>query len=82
MMRKSTEHLEFERSRKDILKMSGKDPNQGLPGREEEKKYAWEIELEEYRSRKRLDRFLIFGAMCGIASLIISLYVLMNFVIV
>ncbi len=64
MARKSKEASEFEQSRKDILEMSGKD---------EEQRYAWEIELEEYRARKKLDRFLKFGAVCGIVSLIVSL---------
>ncbi|WP_430885641.1 hypothetical protein [Fusibacter sp. JL216-2] len=71
MVRKSTEQRAFEKSRKDILKLSDKEV-----GKEEEQKYAWEIELEEYRNRKRLDRFLILGALCGILSLLISLYVL------
>lgn len=71
MVRKSTEQRAFEKSRKDILKLSDKKV-----GKEEEQKYAWEIELEEYRNRKRLDRFLILGALCGILSLLISLYVL------
>lgn len=71
MVRKSSEQRAFEKSRKDILKLSEKEV-----GKEEEQKYAWEIELEEYRSRKRMDRFLVFGALCGILSLLISLYVL------
>ena len=79
MARKSNEQLEFEKSRQDILKMSGKDTESGFAGKEEEQRYAWEIELEEYRSRKRLDRFLIFGALCGVISLMISIYVLMSY---
>lgn len=71
MVRKSSEQRAFEKSRKDILKLSEKEV-----GKEEEQKYAWEIELEEYRNRKRMDRFLVFGALCGILSLLISLYVL------
>jgi len=71
VIRKSTEQRAFEKSRKDILKLSEKDV-----GQEEEQRYAWEIELEEYRNRKRLDRFLMLGASCGILSLLISLYVL------
>ncbi len=46
MVRKSTEQRAFEKSRKDILKLSDKEV-----GKEEEQKYAWEIELEEYRNR-------------------------------
>lgn len=57
MARKSTEQLEFEKSRKDILKLSGKDNEPSFTGKEEEQRYAWEIELEEYRNRKKLDRF-------------------------
>ena len=80
MGRKSTKQLEFEKSRQDILKMSGRDSEPSFSGKEEEQKYAWEIELEEYRSRKRMDRFLIFGALCGVLSLIVSIYVLLTHV--
>ena len=81
MGRKSTEQLEFEKSRQDILRMSGRDSQPSFSGKEEEQKYAWEIELEEYRSRKKLDRFLIFGALCGVLSLLISIYVMVTHVI-
>jgi len=77
MIRKSSEQKEFEKSRKDILKMSGRESGREVDvlgiGKEEEQRYAWEIELEEYRNRKKLDRFLKFGALCGIIALIISL---------
>jgi len=79
MGRKSTEQLEFEKSRQDILKMSGREAPSEFTGQEEEQKYAWEIELEEYRNRKRLDRFLVFGALCGVLSLLISIYILLTY---
>ncbi len=43
---------------------------------EEGQKFAWEIELEQYRRRKRVDRLLIAGALCGIVSLAVSVYIL------
>jgi len=81
MGRKSVERVEFENSRKEILKMSSRDSQSGISGKDEEKRYAWEIELEEYRNRKKLNRFLKFGATCGVLSLIISIGLLWFLVI-
>jgi hypothetical protein len=49
-------------------------------GNDENQKYAWEIELEQYRSKKKLNRFLIAGAVCGFLSLGISLYILAHLI--
>jgi hypothetical protein len=37
------------------------------------RKYAWEYEVEEYRKKKHLERFYKIGALCGIASLVITI---------
>lgn len=69
-MKKEIEDLEFERSRMEILKMTGKNVSEYQTS---SKKRAWEYEIEEYRKRKKLNKFLIFGAICGIVSLILTL---------
>lgn len=61
------EDLEFERNKAAILALSGtQNKNASL----------WDFEIEAHRKRKKLDRFLIFGAFCGILSLIGTLYIL------
>jgi hypothetical protein len=40
----------------------------------ENKRFAWQIELEDYRRRKRWERFYKVGAFCGILSLLLQLY--------
>ncbi|MBF4692792.1 hypothetical protein [Fusibacter ferrireducens] len=42
--------------------------------REDSQKFAWEYELERYRRDKRRDRFYLFGMICGILALILTLY--------
>lgn len=36
-------------------------------------KYAWEYEIESYRKFKNQMRFLLFGAVCGVLSLILTI---------
>lgn len=74
MAGRQSHHMEFAQSRREILKRAGRESLAYGGGSDEEKKYAWEIELEQYRSRKRLDRFLIFGSICGILSLAGTVY--------
>lgn len=91
MSKKVLEALEFEKSKREILKMSPvqnsdqtreftrelderstqKSPDYG------QKRYAWEIELENYRKSKWKERFFIFCAICGILALVMTL--LFNF---
>ncbi len=70
------DQLEFEKSKRDILKQS--QLAKRTPIQEQEKileksnqKFAWEIELEQYRKNKVRDRFVLLGAVAGFASLII-----------
>lgn len=62
--------LEFERNKAAILEMNackGKHPS------------VWDFEIDAHRKRQKLDRFLMFGAFCGIFSLIGTLYMIYNF---
>ncbi len=70
------DQLEFEKSKRDILKQS--QLAKRTPIQEQEKmleksnqKFAWEIELEQYRKNKVRDRFVFLGSVAGFASLII-----------
>ena len=40
-----------------------------------DRKFAWEYEILEYRRRRKIERFLIVGALAGILSLVITLTV-------
>lgn len=75
---------EFERSRQDVLRMAREmdqkrkadaPVNQDQPMTQGDRKFAWEYEILEYRRRRKIERFLIVGAMAGIMSLIITLTV-------
>ena len=57
------EQDEFEKNKAEILKMT-------LSAREKKHSSVRDFEIEAYRRRKKTDRFLIFGALCGILSLI------------
>lgn len=73
-------HLEFEKNRMEILKMSNKSPQ--YPQETEltaggTRKQAWELELDEYRKRQRREKFYFIGSVCGILSLLLTL--ILNF---
>ena len=38
---------------------------------ENEKKYAWEYEIEQYRKTRMKERFYMFGSICGILGFIL-----------
>lgn len=71
------EQLEFEKSKREILKQtqmnkknfSIEEVKETQPERTNQK-FAWEIELEQYRKNKVKDQFLLIGAMAGIAAFI------------
>lgn len=73
-MKKTTKELEFEKSRMEILKLSGKNINDNISGNH---KKAWEYEYEELKKRKRMEKFYLFGSVCGVISLILTL--ILNF---
>lgn len=70
------EQLEFEKSKRDILKQSQlamRNPvqEQEKINEKSDQKYAWEIELEQYRKNKVRDRFVFLGAVAGFAALVL-----------
>lgn len=73
-MKKTTKELEFEKSRMEILKLSGKNIKQNISVGH---KKAWEYEFEELKKRKRMEKFYLFGSVCGVISLILTL--ILNF---
>lgn len=66
------DELEFEKNKREILKQnkSTKEEDQSIKLYAKGNKYAWEIELENYRKSKIKERFYLFGSLCGIVSLI------------
>lgn len=66
------DELAFEKNKREILKQNRplKDDEQSVKLYTKDNKYAWEIELENYRKSKLKERFYFFGAICGIISLI------------
>jgi hypothetical protein len=41
---------------------------------EDDKKFAWEYELEKYRQDRLKNRFCIIGGICGILSLVMNIW--------
>lgn len=91
MSKKVLEALEFEKSKREILKMSPIQTSEQTRESSREfdergmlnstdngqKRYAWEIELENYRKLKWKERFYLFGTFCGILALVLT--ILFNF---
>lgn len=74
--------LEFEKSKRDIIKQAQKRSDEWAEEVSkapmiDERKYAWEIELENYRKQKLKEKFWTIGACSGILALILTL--LLNF---
>jgi len=80
---------EFEKNRQELLRMAremGEQRksdsvqkgevvnNRNLNDDNSDKKYAWEYEILEYRRRRRIERYLVFGATCGVISLVMTFY--------
>lgn len=71
-MKSSTqEELELQKNRLEILKMSGKNPISHEPENPDENMYLWQYELEFHKKLKKREQFYLFGALCGIFSLIL-----------
>lgn len=73
MSKKTIEELEFERNRMAILKNNGA-LNSAKATINNGQKQPWEYEIEAYRKAKRRDQFNTFGAVCGIISLIATIF--------
>lgn len=69
------DQLEFEKSKRDILKQSQMAKRSPIQEQEKitdrsDQKFAWEIELEQYRKNKIRDQFVFIGAIAGFAAFI------------
>lgn len=64
----SKEDYEFERSKQEILALTQRQ----VP--KEEHSTLWAFEIEEHRKRKKKEKFMMFGAVCGILSIIYVIY--------
>lgn len=60
---------ELKQNREAILRAHGSQA-----GDQKDRRFAWQIELEDYRRRKKWERFYRIGAVCGILSLLLQLY--------
>ncbi|MCH4888672.1 hypothetical protein EZV73_13850 [Acidaminobacter sp. JC074] len=60
----SKEDYEFERNKQEILALTQRKPV------EDDSKSVWAYELEEYRKHQKKEKFMMFGAICGIISLL------------
>lgn len=72
MSKELLDELAFEKNKREILKQNrqAKEDSQPMKLYSKENRYAWEIELENYRKSKLKERFYLFGAICGIISLV------------
>lgn len=70
MSKKTIEELEFERNRMAILKNNG--ALDSAKATISQHKQPWEYEIEEYRKNKKMNRFYLFGAICGVLSLVLN----------
>lgn len=58
----SKEEYEFERNRQEILSLTQNRE------RNDEQKAVWAYEIEEFRKQKKREKFMMFGAICGVIS--------------
>lgn len=66
------QELEFEKNKREILKQNSTVATEKVK-MDSTRKYAWELELEQYKKQKRLARFHTFGAILGILSFVLTL---------
>ncbi|MBI9013929.1 MAG: hypothetical protein JEZ08_16965 [Clostridiales bacterium] len=72
----SKEDYEFEKNKQEILKLT----QNRHAMKKEEHASVWEFEIEEHRKRKRKEKFMMFGAGCGILSMMyILITTLLNY---
>ena len=75
MSKEILDQLQFEKNKREILKQNSS--SQAKPKIQfedhESKKYAWEYELERYKKDKLKSRFYMFGSICGILALILTI---------
>lgn len=77
----SKEELEMQKNRLEILQMSGRSEMIHTPETPQENMYLWQYELDFYKNLKKRERFYIFGAVCGIISLLLVVVIHFNFLL-
>lgn len=60
----SKEDYEFERTKQEILALTSNKP------KKDDKQSVWAYEIEEHRKHKKKEKFMMFGAICGMISLL------------
>ncbi len=66
MSKYSKEDYEFERNKQEILQLTQNRSQL----KKESSNSVWEFEIKEHRKRKRKEKFMMFGASCGILSML------------
>ncbi|MBN2797129.1 MAG: hypothetical protein JXR88_17080 [Clostridia bacterium] len=69
----SKEDYEFEKNKQAILALA-KEQNYI----KKQHPSVWDYELDQFRRQKKVDRFLILGGLCGLISLMISVFLFLN----
>lgn len=75
MGKRRKEAAELKKSRAEILKLRNQrnEADRAQPSGKNNRKFAWEYELEMHRKQKSINRFHSFGAVCGILALLLTL---------
>lgn len=72
MSKEILDQIEFEKSKREILKQNKPTPIAHAKDMSD-KRFAWEIELEQYKKRKALESFHTFGAIMGIIACVLTI---------
>lgn len=68
----SKDDYEFEKNRQAILAMTGKTPKQ------DDRQSVWELEILEYRKKKKREQYMMLGSTLGIISFLLSSFLILN----
>lgn len=71
----SKEDYEFEKNKQAILQLT---QNKKTLKPDDAHQSLWEYEISEHRHRKKREKMLMFGAYCGILSLLVSCFLVVN----
>ena len=79
MSKEILEQLQFEKNKREILKQNSIISTKQVEPKiqfeaDDSKKYAWEYELDCYKKQRLKSRFYMFGSICGILALILTLF--------
>lgn len=71
--RELLKQLEMERQRRGITRSGGGAIESEMQAQfPREQRYAWEYELEAYRTQQKRTKWLVAGALCGVLSLVLE----------